>query len=199
MRIGKYPVKHSFRLARIISDVLSLGIAFLIVNATLKFFTLYRQTINRIGAENIKIIYEYGYNLAYRQYVAWIFPALVLGIFAAYLILTLKSHRFEKYSVTRKNAQSVYDWYSFAVSLCKIPALMGVFDMMYITHQRLLMNKVSIFSVQLILDAVIIALIIRLSVHRIRRLTETEKPPKKETDGVKARLADDNDNNDNKE
>ena len=197
MKIGKYPVKHSYKLARIISDVLSLAIAYLILNATLNFFTQYKIAINKIGNENMMIVYEYGYSLAYRQYFAWIFPGLVLAVFAAYLILTLKSHKFAKYDVTKQSAQAVYDWYAFAVSLCKLPLLLGIFDMMYIFHQRMMFNKVSLFSLQLILDVFIILIIVRLSVHRLRWLTRTEKPEKKaESSGIKAKIADDTDEQD---
>lgn len=194
MKIGKYPVKHSYKLARIISDILSLAIAYLILNTTLMFFPQYKKAINLIGNENLDIVREYGYSLAYRQYFAWIFPALVLVIFAAYLILVLKNHKFAKYNVTKQSAQPVYDWYAFAVSLCKIPLLMGVFDVMVIFHQRMMFNEVSLFSVQVVLDAIIIAIIIRLSVHRISALTKTEKPEKSaESGGVKAKIAEDDD------
>lgn len=198
MKISKYPVKHSYKLARIISDVLSLAIAFLIVNATLNFFPAYRTAINRIGSKNIEeFVREYGYSLTYRQYFAWIFPGLVLAIFAAYLILVLKNHKFAKYNITKQNAQSVYDWYAFAVSLCKTPLLMCVFDMMYIFQQRMMFNEVSLFSFLSVLCAVIIAIIIRLSVHRIRALTEEKEPRNiEESGGVKARLADDDDDSD---
>ena len=194
MKIGKYLVKHSYKLARIISDVLSLAIAYLILNATLNFFTQYKQAINRIGNENFDVVKQYRYSLAYRQYFAWIFPALVLGIFIAYLILILKNHKFAKYNVTKQNAQAVYDWYAFSVSVCKLPLFMALFDMMYIFHQRMMFNRVSLFSFLSVLCAMIILIIIRLSVHRIRALTITEKPAKAaESGGVKAKIADDDD------
>lgn len=198
MKISKYPVKHSYKLARIISDVISFAIAFLIVNATLNFFPAYRRAMILMGNKNVEeIVNEYRYSLTYRQYFAWIFPALVLGIFAAYLILVLKNHKFAKYNITKQNAQSVYDWYAFAVSLCKLPLLLSVFDIMYIFQQRMMFNKVSLFSVQVILDAVIIAIIIRLSVHRIRGLTMETEPIKNESSGgVKAKLADEDDDDD---
>ena len=196
MKIGKYPVKHSYKLARIISDVISLAIAYLILNATLNFFTQYKIAINKIGSENMTIVYEYGYSLAYRQYFAWIFPGLVLIVFAMYLILVLKSHKFAKYDITKQNAQAVYDWYAFAVSLCKLPLFLGIFDMMYIFHQRMMFNKVSLFSIQLILDVFIILIIVRLSVHRIRWLTRTEKPAKATESGVKAKIADEDEKTD---
>lgn len=193
MTIGKIPVKHTYKPARIISDVISLGEALVIVYMTISFFPRYKEAVNT--APNIaELLARYRYSLAYRQYFAWIFPALTAVIFAVYAILVLKSHRMDKFTITKRNAQSVYDWYAFAASLCKIPLLLGVFDMMYITQQHLMFNNVSLFSMQLLLDAVIVVIIIRLSVHRIRGLTGTEKPEKTETGGVRAKLADDEDN-----
>lgn len=193
MTIGKIPVKHTYKPARIISDVISLGEALVIVYMTISFFPRYKEAVNT--APNIaELLARYRYSLAYRQYFAWIFPALTAVIFAVYAILVLKSHGMDKFTITKRNAQSVYDWYAFAASLCKIPLLLGVFDMMCITQQHLMFNNVSLFSMQLLLDAVITVIIIRLSVHRIRGLTKTGKPEKTETGGVRAKLADDEDN-----
>lgn len=191
MKIGKYPVKHSYKLARIISDVLSLAIAYLIIKYTVDFFTVYKPVTNYIAKDNLDYVYEHGYSLAYRHYFAIIFPALGLGVFIAYLIIVLKSHRFAKYNVTKQNAQAVYDWYAFAASLCKLPLLMGIFDIMCIFQKRILGIEESLFSLQPILDVFIILIIVRLSVHRIRWLTRTEKPDKKAEGGVKAKIVDD--------
>ncbi|MDE6726431.1 MAG: hypothetical protein K2J80_00655 [Oscillospiraceae bacterium] len=194
MKIGKYPVKHSYKLARIISDVMSLAVAVVILNTTRIFFENYKKASIVTPEKLVELAKEQGiWWLANRHKFAWVFPGLVAVIFAAYLILTLKSHKFAKYNVTKQSAQAVYDWYAFAVSLCKLPLLLGVFDMMYIFHQRMMFNKVSLFSVQMVLDILIIAIIIRLSVHRIRWMTKTEKPAKAaESGGVKAKIADEN-------
>lgn len=190
MTIGKFPVKHTYKPARIISDVISLGEAFVIVYMTIGFFPKYKYAINN-SPDRWELFYKYRYSLAYRQYFAWIFPALAVVIFAVYAVLVLKNHKMKGFSITKQNAQSVYDWYAFAASLCKIPLLLIVFDAMYITQQRLMFNNVSVFSMQILLYAVMVIIIIRLSVHRIRRLTEAEKPDKEvESGGVKARLAD---------
>lgn len=197
MKIGKYPVKHSYKLARMLSDMLSLVVAYVIFSATFNFFAQYKQAINRIGNNNLDFVRKYGYSLAYRQYFAWIFPGLVAVVFAVYLILVLKNHKFAKYRVTKQNAQAVYDWYSFAVSLCKLPLLLSIFDVMYIVHQRLMFNNVSAFSMLTIIDTFIIVIIIRLSFHRISILTEPSESDKPEnTGGVKARIADEDDKDD---
>ena len=192
MKIGNYSVKHSYKPARIISDVLSLGITVLILFSTLNFFSLYKARINEIGEVNLAIVAEYRYSLTYRQYFAWIYPALAVIIFGVYLILILKNHRFAKYDITAANAQSVYDWYAFAVSLCKIPLLLAVLDMMYVFHQRMMFNEVRLFGFQYILYALLIVIVVRLSVHRIKGLTQKEKKSNKADDvDVKAKLADD--------
>lgn len=192
MKIGKIPVKHTYKPARIISDVLSVGITAVILIATLNFFPLYKRTVNQLGNADFQFVRKYGYWLVYRQYLALIFPALVVGIFTAYVILVLKNHRFERFKITKENAQDVYDWYAFAVSLCKLPLLMCVFEVMYSAHQILLFNKASLFSLQLLLYAVLFVIIIRMSVHRINALIKMKTPKKTEDGGgVKARIADD--------
>lgn len=198
MKIGKFPVKRTYKPARIISDVLSLIPAYVIVSSTLHFIALYKKTINPILEEkflngDLEVFFKYGDSLRYRQYSTLVFPALVLVVIAVYLILTLKSHAFAKYNITKQNAQAVYDWYAFAVSLCKLPILLALLDAMYIVHQRLMFNKVSVFSVQMILYVMLIVIIIRLSVHRIKALTKPAAK-KAESGGVKARIVEEDDN-----
>lgn len=204
MKIGKFPVKHSYKIARIISDALSLVVAYVIFSSTVHFFPTYKTTVNEILkkawlAGDMRLFYKYEESLAYRQYSAWVFPALALAVFAVYLILTLKSHAFAKYKITKQNAQGVYDWYAFAVSLCKLPILLALLDAMYIVHQRLMFNNVSVFSVQMILYVVVVVIIIRLSVHRIKALTKPAAK-KEESGGVRARVVEkDDDKNGNSE
>lgn len=170
MKAGNYTVKRRFKPARIVSDALSLGIAALIFVMTVGFFPRYKAALSSVP--NIDaVIRRYGMSLAYRHYFAWIFPALAVIVLAAYLILTLKSHEFRKYRITERNAQQFADWYAFAVSLCKIPALMAIFDVMYVFQRKMLFESVSPFMYQIILYAVAEAIIIRLSIHKLKQLT----------------------------
>ncbi len=195
MKIGKYPVKPSFRVARVVSDVLSLGIAVLIFSVTVNFITQYRMMLQKIGAEGVSEIEDsYISAFSWSYWLSLIFPALVVGVFAAYLILTLTSRKLNKFNITKRTAQDVYDWYAFCVSVCKIPVLMGIFDVMYIFHQRMLRDKISFFSLQVLLDIVIVAIIIRFTVHRIRKITETKDTVQSADDSVvKVRVADNDD------
>lgn len=191
MKIGKYPVKPRFKPARIISDAISLIAAAMIFVLTLNFFPRYRAAVIAAGQKDLYgTLLKYGETLTYRQYFAWIFPSLAVIVFAVYAILTLKSHEFRKYKVTKKNAQAVYDWYAFAVSLCKIPLLMAIFEVMYVYQRRMLFESVSAFSYQIVLYFVILAIIIRFGIHRIRKITEVENPDTDNDDcPVKVRIA----------
>ena len=195
MKIGKYPVKPSFRIARIVSDILSVGIAVLIFSVTANFIRQYRLMLQKIGAEGVSEIednYIGGFSWSY--WLSLIFPALVVGVFAAYLILTLTSRKMSKFNITKRTAQDVYDWYAFAVSVSKIPVLMGIFDIMYIFHRRMLGDKISYFSLQVLLDIVIVMIIFRFTIHRIRKITEVKDTDRSADDSVvKVRVADDND------
>lgn len=190
MKIGKFSVKPRFKPARIISDAISLVAAVLIFVLTVGFFPRYRAAVIAAGQKDLYgTLLKYGNTLTYRQYFAWIFPALAVIVFVIYVILTLKSHEFRKYKVTKQNAQAVYDWYAFAVSLCKIPLLMVIFEMMYVYQQRMLFESVSAFSYQIILDLVIVAIIIRFGIHRIKKITEINPEPEDDDDSpIKVRI-----------
>ncbi len=195
MKIGKYPVKCSFRIARIVSDAISVGIAAVIFSLTINFITQYQTMLRKIGTQGVSAIEnDYIGAFSWSYWLALIFPALVVGTFAAYLILTLTSRKFAKYRITKQNAQSVYDWYAFCVSVCKIPIFMGIFDIMYIFHQRMLRVDISPFSLQALLDIIIVAIIIRFTVHRIRTITKEDTAKSDTNDSiVKVRVIDEDD------
>lgn len=176
MKIAKYPVKHSYKIARLVSDVLSLGIMVLIFTTAARFIGEYREMLYMIGENNIEII-ENEYNSGFSHEYLWviIFPIAAMGIIAAYLVLTLKNHKFNKFNITKQNAQSVYNWYAFCVSICKIPLLMGIFDIMYNFNLKMFGEKVNLFGFQFVIDVLLILIIIRLTVHRIKKITESEK------------------------
>lgn len=172
MKIGKYPVKHSYKIPRIISDVFSAGLAVFICSVEYMFMTVYDETLVRyIGEENLQQLAAEDGSIAWKHWITLIFPALVLAVFAVYIILVLKSHRFSGLNVTKRNAQKVYDTYAMCVSLCKIPALMLISEMMMITHNKMLMSEESWFTVQLALDLIIIALLIAFFRRMLIRIT----------------------------
>lgn len=191
MKIGKYPVKHSYKISRMIADVFSAALIVLIISGTVSFFVNYGEMAARFGAANAELsasAQEFIQSQNWRCAVALIFPALAAGVVAAYVVLTLKSHEFSGYSVTKLTAQKYYDLYAFIVSLCKIPALLGIFDLMYITHRRLLGDtEISFFSVQVLCDILLIAILIRFGISRARALERGQTSSEPVGDKVKIR------------
>ena len=182
MKIGKYPVKHSYKIARIISDVFSAGLAVFIFSVEYMFMTVYRSTlVQYIGEENIEKLSQADPSIGWKHWLTMVFPAAVLAVFAVYLILVLKSHSFRRFNITKRNAQQVRDAYALCVSLCKIPALMFISELMMITHNKMLLSDESWFTVQLVLDLLIIVLLIRLFRHFIGKITQ---PPQKTESGA---------------
>lgn len=184
MKIGKYPVKHSYKIARIISDVFSAGLAVFIFMAEYAFMIMYRSILVRnIGEENIEKLSQADPSIGWKHWLTMVFPAAVLAVFAVYLILVLKSHSFRRFNITKRNAQQVRDAYALCVSLCKIPALMFINEVMSIVHNHMLVprSEESWFTVQLVLDLLIIVLLIRLFRHFIGKITQ---PPQKTESGA---------------
>ena len=113
-------------------------------------------------------------SLGWKHWLTLIFPAAVLAVFAVYIVLVLKSHRLKGFNVTKRNAQKLYDMYALCASLCKIPALMFISEMMMITHNNMLMADEGWFTLQLVLDLLIIAILICLFRHLMQKMTEPE-------------------------
>lgn len=172
MKIGKYPVKHTYKIPRLISDVFSVGLAIFICSVEYMFLTVYEDTLVRyIGEEQLQALSQADSSIVWKHWTTLIFPALVLAVFAVYIFLVLKSHRFSSLNITKRNAQKVYDMYALCASLCKIPALMLISEMMMITQNKLLMSEESWFTIQLVLDLFIIVLLISFFRRMILRFT----------------------------
>lgn len=172
MKIGKYPVKHTYKIPRLISDVFSVGLAIFICSVEYMFLTVYEDTLVRyIGEEQLQALSQADSSIGWKHWTTLIFPALVLAVFAVYIFLVLKSHRFSSLNITKRNAQKVYDMYALCASLCKIPALMLISEMMMITQNKLLMSEESWFTIQLVLDLFIIVLLISFFRRMILRFT----------------------------
>lgn len=176
MKIGKYPVKHSYKIPRIISDVFSVGLAVFICSVEIMFMTVYDDTLKTyIGEEALEKLMQADSTLGWKHWITLIFPAAVLAVFAVYIILVLKSHSLKSFNVTKRSAQKLYDMYALCASLCKIPALMFISEMMMITHNNMLMADEGWFTVQLVLDLLIILILICLFRHLMQKMTEPEE------------------------
>ncbi len=170
--------------ARVICDALSLGVVIFAFMSTHIMIERYPELQNPVfRAAFIKL---------------WAFPMIALLPLAAYFVLIFSNHKLKRYKITEDNAQEVYDWFAFVCSLCKLPVLVAVADAMITYQSRLIGQETSWFSIGYIFYALILAIIIRFSMHRIRKITE---PPKsaETSSGIKvtAKIADNNDKTEN--
>ena len=186
MKIGKYPVKHSYRIPRLITDVFSVGLAVFILSVEYMFMTVYEDNLRQNIGDNIEKLALSDPTIGWKHWVTMIFPAAVLAVFVAYLILVLKSHSFHSLNITKRNAQKVRDMYALCVSLFKIPALMFISEMMMITHNKMLMSDESWFTVQLVLDLAIIVLLICYFRRLLIRITQPAEQADENTMHVRA-------------
>ena len=159
MKVGNFTVKYTYKPARIISDVISLGMAAFSVISAASFTSKHPEILLEMARTDLIML--------------WIFPAVCVMTVLIYIFLTLRSPRYEKYSITNENAQSVFDWYLFEASLCKLPILLSAVEAEFIVQTRLLGLEMSFFSVTFVLCALILIIIIRFSAHRITSLTKT--------------------------
>ncbi len=189
MKIGKYPVKRTYKIAQLICDILSLGFVLMIVSLTVGFIDEYNELLNTLGAEHVaNIAASADTTIEWRQWLSLICPLLAVAILAVYIVLIFKSHKFSRYSVTKLTAQKCYETYAFFVSICKLPALIIVVDYTMIIHDKLRLAPLydfGWFSATSILYLLILAIIIRYGMHRISKITE--RPAAAEPDTVKVR------------
>lgn len=165
-KIGGIEIKRTYRPTRIVCDVVSLAMLVVIIINTLDLMRFSRF------AAGIGIL-------------PLLFPLAGFGMCAAYIILTFRSLKFGKYKITKQNAQSVYDWWTFSLSLVKVPLLFALFDgeYMYLGWAEHGRTK---FSFLIFVYLVLALIIIRLTRHRLKSLTAVKKSAK-DNSAVKVR------------
>ena len=171
-KIGGVEIKRTYRPTRIVCDIVSLALLVVIIVNTLDL-----MRFSKIAA-GIGIL-------------PLLFPLAGFGMCAAYILLTFRSFKFNKYKITKQNAQSVYDWWAFSLSLVKVPLLLALFDGEYMYLGWAESGKTR-FSVFIFLYLILALIIIRLMKYRFKALTAVKKTAKDNSAvKVKARLADD--------
>lgn len=171
MKIGNVQVKRTYRPARVICDIASLAAVVVIITMSSGLFGVYKF-LGFLGAPSFLI------------------PAAAVGICAAYVILTFKSLKFKRYKITANNAQNVYNWWAFALSLVKLPLLLALFEWMLIYAEWAATGEKK-FSFVILLYVLLAVIIIRLLLHRIATLTKEEKnTADSSVVKVKAKIAD---------
>ena len=76
MKIGKYPVKHSYKKPRIIADVISVGLAVFICSVEIMFMPVYDDTLKTyIGGEALVKLMQADSSLGWKRWLTLIFAA----------------------------------------------------------------------------------------------------------------------------
>ena len=177
-KIGNIEIKRTYRPTRIVCDVVSLAMLVVIIINTLDLMKFAKI------AAGIGIL-------------PLLFPLAGFGMCAAYIRLTFRSLKFGKYKITKQNAQSVYDWWAFSLSLIKVPLLFALFDGEYMYLGWAESGQMS-FSFLILAYLLIAIIIIRLMSHRFKALTAVKKTENdKGAVKVKAKVVDDENDNKN--
>lgn len=173
-KIGNIEIKRTYRPTRIICDIVSLA---MLVVITINTLDLMKFAKFAAGVGILPLL----------------FLLIGLGMCAAYVFLTFKSLNFKRYKITKQNAQKVYDWWAFSLSLVKVPLMLALFDAEYMYLDWAEDGELA-FSVWGLLFLMLAVIIIRLSAHRIKALTAVKKIKKDDSAvKVRAKLADDDD------
>lgn len=172
-QIGGVETERTYRPARIVCDVVSL-VLFVVIA---KLGTGLTETSKFLETTGL--------------IVPLMFPAAAIALCAAYIWLSFHGARFKRLKITEQNAQTVYDWYTFTMSLVKIPLMIALLNGEFIYRDWAAFGTL-VIGAPIIIDVLLAALIIWFAAHRIKALCEMKQPEK--TDSavkVKVKVVDD--------
>lgn len=167
MKIGEYKIKRNYQIIQMVVDAFAVILLVVIVQCTLAFR---EQVLSRN-----ELIQGSSSAIDTSMLVSWV-PNIVWAILAIVFVgvsifFTFKNRNLpKKYKINKENAQKYSDIVITAITCIRIPVLLGIFDMMYIHQQRMMYQNESLFSLQVLLDALLIVIIIRFSMHRVRAI-----------------------------
>ena len=173
MKIGEHKVKRNYQIMQMVVDALSVIILIVIFQC---FFT-FKEALEQFNSEDIL---AHNPEVATEHLRTWL-PTVIWAILAVVFVgvsifFTFKNRKLpKKYKINAQNAQKYSDIVVTAITCIRIPVLLGLFDALYIHQQRILNSQASVFSLQIILDAILIAIIIRFSMHRVRAIEPKEE------------------------
>ncbi len=172
MKIGEHKVKRNYQLIQMVVDAFSVLILIVIFQCLITF----REALEQFNQQDIL---AYNPEVSSEHLRTWL-PTIVWGVLAIVFVgvsifFTFKNRKLpKKYKINAKNAQKYSDIIITAITCIRIPVLLAIFDILYIHQQRILNSQASLFSLQVILDAVLVAIIICFSRHRIRAIEPKE-------------------------
>lgn len=180
-QIGGVEIKRTYRPARIICDVITFVLLII---------------IGKIGLDLTFTAKFLGWT---GLLVPLAFPAAGIALCVAYIKLSFRGMRFGRLKITNQNAQKIYEWWTFSMSLVKIPLMLALFNGEFIYRDWAGTGQPIGINIPIIIDVLFAALIVWFSIRRMKALCEVKKPVKNDSAvKVKVKIADDN-NDKNKE
>lgn len=163
MKIGTIKVKRNYQIAQMVLDAVAVIIFIVIVQCVLSFGTF----ISEMNENILKVNSEVTGLVVWQWNIVWIVIA-ALVIIVSLLMIYLPRKMPKKYIVDNDNAQKYSDIIITAITCVRIPALLAVFEGMCI-HQSVMTGVTEgIITLQIPLDILLTAIIIRFSIHRVR-------------------------------
>ncbi len=164
MKLGNYVFKRRYTLAQILIDIASVAAL---------LFTCYIVYVCAMDIEQMKL-----YNateesldfLNWKPLISWCIVGLLLYVFSVVLLLLPRKNP-KNLIVTEKYAPKYCNIIDACISCVRLILLLVVSELCYI-HMRSIMLMEAEFSVQLILYAIIIALLIWFTAVRLNSLSE---------------------------
>lgn len=166
MKIGRYPVKRKYSVPRLLSDIVSAVILFIITYLAFVFIDECNTVYSYAEVENERL--NLVQSLKYLAFVPVIL-AFAVTIFTVVFVLVSKKAP-KKYSLTVKTAQQYYIILADAVSLVRVPILLALFEVSYYVQNIIIGFEVSYFSIQFVCDILLAVIIIRFTMHRFAKL-----------------------------
>lgn len=170
MKVGEFKIKRHYTIIRLILDLVSAGLLYLI------WQTLY-SLIVAVNEVNVRFLNNAANSsgITLSWYPALVFPIIAVLFTAATLIFTFKSRKLpKKYTITEKTAQKYYDMLVLTAGLIRIITLLGIFDIIYMQSMLILGMGSGFISIQVICDIILIIILIKFTSYRILVMSNKE-------------------------
>ena len=163
MKIGTIKVKRNYQIAQMVLDAVAVIIFIVIVQCVLSFGTF----ISEMNENILRINSDVTGLVVWQWNIIWIVIAAVVIIIS--LLMTYLPRKMpRKYIVNSDNAQKYSDILITAITCVRIPVLLAVFEGMCI-HQSVMTGVTDgIITLQIPLDILLTAIIIRFSMYRLK-------------------------------
>lgn len=164
MKIGDYTFKRRYSIAQIIVDIVSVAALFYI------FFIVYACASDINGIKSLNVTDASLDALRWEPLIIWCVIGVIIWAVSV-LLLILPRKASDKMIITEKTAPKYCNIIDTCISCLRLVLLLAVSELCYMHMQSVMLNEVQ-FSVHLVLQAVIAALLIWFTAVRLDSLSQ---------------------------